>query len=359
MPKNFEILQMTQRQVLVSLWIIILSSMFACSRQVSEDQTSRVQKITEDNLPEVKVSATESISSQQGNSQTRLFSGMITSEALQTRTPTQTRTMTSTQLSVPTVSFTRIPSDTPTPFSSPSPTQTSTDTPTVTWTLLPSPTATFTSSPTTPPSQTPISQLGVIEGGISQNTNPLKDNVTLVLEDQAFNVIREVTFLGGEYIFNNLPASPEGYNVLFSQERNPQFGIDEVASWVWIGPIPVQDGDVIRLAEMEIGLLGLHQTNPPPDTFMNLSAISPQNPLIFEWTPYPSATQYWLDLRFGSTLQLVWQSNFLDTNAISFDGILANGEPLHPGTYWWQVSARSEDMLMTITGPLAGFTINP
>jgi hypothetical protein len=271
----------------------------------------------------------------------------------QTSTPNlldQTQKSTDTALPDPTATFTLI--------SSVISTQTSTELPTLTYTPLPTSTETMIPSPTDPPTLTPVRMLGEISGRILLNGLPLTQTVSLILEDQRYNVIQELA-VSNEYVFDNIPPSTEGYNVLFTMDRNPQYSFDEVASWAWIGPVPVQDGDLIRLADLDIALFGLYQLHPPPDTFLSAGSITPQTPLVFEWSPYPSASHYWLDLRTGQSLQMVWQSASLEANSVTFDGILANGEPIQPGTYWWRVSARIDDISMTISGPLAAFTLNP
>jgi hypothetical protein len=221
------------------------------------------------------------------------------------------------------------------------------------------PTATNRPTPTNPPTSTSPPQPGVISGQILLNGAPATRAVTLILEDQTYQVIREIVTSTGEFRFENLPSSAQGYNVLFALEKNPDFSFDEVAQWAWIGPIAVNDGDVIRLADMEISLLGFQPLHPPSDSILSVRSITPQTPLVFEWGPYPSADKYWLELRSGRTLQLVWQSGLLDTNTISFDGVLVTGENIPAGSYWWNISARKADANLTISGPLRSFFLSP
>jgi hypothetical protein len=199
----------------------------------------------------------------------------------------------------------------------------------------------------------------VISGRVLREGSPPDRVVRLVLEDKDYRVVREIEVSGGDYLFEDLPASEEGYNVVFTQDRNPQFSVDEVASWAWIGPTPVGDGDTVFLADLEIGLLGLHQLNPPVDAYLNDNTITSESPLIFEWTPYPLASRYWLDLRYGSALQMVWQSDFVESPSVAFDGNLTDGATIEPGTYWWRVGAQVDGISMTVSGSLAGFTIRP
>jgi hypothetical protein len=181
--------------------------------------------------------------------------------------------------------------------------------------------------------------------------------VTLTLEDQTYHVLRELEVSGGDYRFENLPASAEGYNVVFAQASNSQFGVEDVVSWAWVGPLAVQDGAVVEVPDLEIGLLGLIQTNPPVDAFVD--AVTPQTPLTFEWTPYPAASRYWVELYAGRTLQRVWQSDAIAATSVVFDGILEGGEVLASGTYWWRIGAEVDGIAMTLAGPLEGFTVRP
>jgi hypothetical protein len=191
------------------------------------------------------------------------------------------------------------------------------------------------------------------------NGEPITNPVSLVLEDQNFRAVQQITTTNGEYLFYDLPASESGYNVVFSQDLNTHLGYDEVASWVWIGPLPVQDGDTIDLPNMEIGLPGLLPVYPSSDSILKLGPITSQNPLVFEWTSYPGESQYWLELRASNTLQVIWQSGFLDSPTVSFDGNLINGDTIRPGSYWWSVSVRLADTKMTISGPLRSFYLTP
>jgi hypothetical protein len=235
--------------------------------------------------------------------------------------------------------------------------------PTITSTSFPSPSPTQApikaSTPTELPTQTPLPQPGVVGGQILFHGAPPSRPVTLILEDQEYRVIQEITILNGEYRFENLPASSEGYNVLFAQEQNSQFSAYEVVSWAWLGPIPVKDGDRLHLPAMEIALVGLMPVNPPDGAIISASSITPHNTLVFEWDPFPSASHYWVDLRVGTVLQLVWQSDYVDSPAVSFDGVLMNGEMIQPNSYWWSVGARLEGGLITIAAPLTSLMVKP
>ncbi len=246
----------------------------------------------------------------------------------------------------------------PSPTLEPSPTAPPTPTP---W---PSPTVTSTPLATAPPATpspttAPPPQSAVVSGRVVLQGTPPGPAVTLLLEDPTYQVLREVEVTTGDYRFEALPASADGYRVVFRQHRNPQFDFDDVVAWAWIGPTPVQAGDVIRLPDLEIGLLGLQQINPPPDVFLTSGAITPQEPIEFKWTPYPSASRYWVELLQGSALTLVWRSDFIADPAFAFEGRLADGQAVQPGSYWWRAGAQIEDRAVTLSGPLAGFTLRP
>ncbi|MGC9349407.1 MAG: hypothetical protein ACP5JG_14810 [Anaerolineae bacterium] len=276
-----------------------------------------------------------------------------------TNSPPPSPSLTSTPMDTDTPQPSAAATLTPSPTDTPSPSPTATDTPTPTSTPRPSPTSTGRPRTTAAPTATPEPDSGVISGRVLLEGEPPSQAVTLVLENQAYRVVREIEVSDGEYRFENLSASTEGYNVVFTQDRNPQFEVDNVVSWAWIGPTPVGDGDTVRLADLDIGLLGLHQVNPPLDASLDAGTITPESPLVFEWTPYPLASRYWLDLRSGSALQLIWQSDFVESPSVAFEGELTDGKAIDPGTYWWRVSAQVDGIAMTVSGPLAGFTIRP
>ena len=249
------------------------------------------------------------------------------------------------------------PAATATPVPSSTPLPTATPTPVASRTPQPTPTATPRPTATATPTDTPAPSSAAIRGRILLNGAPPEGVVWLTLEDQAYQPLRALEVSGGDYRFENLPASVAGYNVVFMQASNPQFGVDDVVSWAWIGPLAVRNGAEVDVPDLEIGLLGLTQTDPPADAFVG--AITPQAPLTLEWDPYPDASRYWVDLHAGRALQRVWQSDAVDGMTVSFDGILDSGETLAPGTYWWRVGAQVDGMDMTLSGPLEGFTVRP
>ncbi len=250
------------------------------------------------------------------------------------------------------------PTDTPVP--SPTPTQpflaTDTSTP-----IGSTPTWTPTSTDTPTPNPTPLAP-GRITGRVLLDGVPVSGNVALRLEDQAYNLIAE-TIVGadGVYVFPDLDPSSEGYNVVFAQERNAQYSIDQVASWGWIGPIAVEDGKVIEVPDFEISLQGFEKINPEPNASFSAAALSSENPILFEWTAYPQADTYWVDLARGEEQEVVWQSTRVQATSLAFDGRVGNGTHIQPGEYWWGIGARRElgPYLLTVYGYLPVFMIEP
>jgi hypothetical protein len=238
------------------------------------------------------------------------------------------------------------------------PTQSATETPAPTIDQVP-PTATEALLPDEPATIVPLPPPGVITGRILFHGALPTQTLTLVLEDQTYQVIQEMDISSGEYVFANLPTSPEGYNVLFTQSKNPQFAPNEVVSWAWIGPVPLQNGDFHVLPDLQIALVGLDPIKPSDGAIMKAGSITAENPLRFEWSQYSDAAHYWVELRTGPTLELVWRSGYVDALSINFDGILSDGERISPGGYWWSVGARMKEPLITITSPLRSFTLQP
>jgi hypothetical protein len=164
----------------------------------------------------------------------------------------------------------------------------------------------------------------------------------------------------GVYAFTDLQASGEGYNVTFAQEWNSHYGTDQVISWGWFGPVAVEDGMVVELPDFDVSLLGFGQVSPEADATFSAAAISPGNPITFEWTAYPQAAKYWVDLVRGEEQELVWQS-VVQATSLAFDGTLDGGGHIQPGDYWWGVGARRESgsYPLTVYGYLPGLIIEP
>ncbi len=260
------------------------------------------------------------------------------------------------------------PTDTPMPSDVTMPSPTDRPVPTETQAAVGAPTNTLTETPVLSPTPTPtdtptpsaVSPGGII-GRLLLNGAPVGEGVRLKLEDRSYNVIAETTVgPGGVYAFNNLKPSSKGYNVLFAQKWNPQYETDHIVSWGWLGPVAVEDGRVVELPDFDISLLGFGQVNPGPDETFSAAAISPQNPIAFEWTAYPQAMKYWVDLVRGEEQELVWQS-LIQSTSLAFDGTLDDGAHIQSGEYWWGVGARRDlgPYKLTVYGYLPGLIIEP
>lgn len=295
----------------------------------------------------------------------------ITQPAFQptaTFSPTPTATPVSGNLSAgtvapsptPTLIPTNTPADTTVIYPTPTPSPESTDTPT------PTPLPTTTDSPPTPtatpsPTATPLPP-GRITGRLLLNGTPAGSNVNVRLEDQHYNLIAETTTgTDGVYVFRDLEPSGEGYNVIFAREWNTGYAIDQVVSWGWVGPVAVDDGSVIEVPDFEISLQGFEQINPKPNTVFSAAALSPESPIVFEWTTYPQAMAYWVDLAHGEEQEIIWQSSRVQATFLAFDGKIENGTQIQPGEYWWGVGARRPlgPYMLTIYGYLPVFMIDP
>jgi hypothetical protein len=186
--------------------------------------------------------------------------------------------------------------------------------------------------------------------------------VTLKLENQSYNVIAETTVgADGLYAFTDLEASSERYNLLFAQEWNSQYETDQVVSWGWLGPVAVENGTVVELPDCDISLLGFKPVSPGPDATFSAAALAPENPIAFEWTAYPQAVAYWVDLARGEEQQVIWQSSLIQATSFAFDGTVGNGAHIQVGEHWWGVGARRElgPYMLTVYGYLPGLIIEP
>ena len=130
-----------------------------------------------------------------------------------------------------------------------------------------------------------------------------------------------------------------------------------------MGPISTSGGAQIDVGDLEIGLLGLEPVQPSPDSSVALPSISPGTPLIFEWTAYPQAEAYWLDLvrGDGQAQEIVWKSALVTANSVAFDGRLSNGSHISAGDYEWAVGARRKvgGYDLVVYGYLAALQILP
>lgn len=190
---------------------------------------------------------------------------------------------------------------------------------------------------------------------------PVQAGVTVKLDQTYAIVATTTTNAQGIYTFDHLTAFDTDLDLLFAQEWSGQYDVNEVVSWAWLGSFTVSRGTTVALPDFEIGLLGFEQVDPPTGTSLSASDISAQNPLTFEWSPYPDASAYWVDLTKGEDLTIVWQSVLVDTTSVAFDGTLNDGSHVTADTYWWGVGARKDagDYQLTIYGYLPALVVTP
>lgn len=317
--------------------------------------------------PAVDTSSNIDVAESVSENPTNNSSGLSVEVMANTQTDSPTQTSTSATPSPISGSASNLPTPSPTRTAevtlvssvtlTPTPTPTSTPTPTPSFTPTDLPTATpmFTNTP----SPTPVP--GSISGRVLLNAVPV-GGVTIMLEDQALNPIAE-TIVGsdGIYEFPNLPATNEGYNLVFAQEWNTQYQLEQVISWGWLGPIHVADGSVVQIPDLDISLLGFEPTVPAPNASFSIASLSSSNPIQFEWVAYPEATKYWVDLAHGQDQNIVWQSSIASSTSVSFDGTLSSGSQIQPGEYWWGVGARRDlgTYKLTVYGYLPVLLIVP
>ena len=178
-----------------------------------------------------------------------------------------------------------------------------------------------------------------ITGRILINGTPAGSGVYLSLEDTANQPIAMAqTANDGNFTLTDVPESDLGYNVVFSQALNPQFGMDKALSWIWVGPIPVTDGRMIQLGDIDISPLGYMQVSPDAEAVFSAAGITPETPITFQWAQYPEANDYWVDLVNGEE-DIIWQSQLVPALSVIFDGTLSDGTHIQPDEYWWAVGA--------------------
>ncbi len=197
-----------------------------------------------------------------------------------------------------------------------------------------------------------------IQGRVLFNGSLFSGTIVLRLVDPALNDTQQFTFMDGEYNLQNLQPSLKGYQVVFSRDDNLHLSQNQVVSQVMAGPLPAGDGELVRYPDFDIALLGLEPLEPEPDRVFTDHPITPQQPLRFVWSDYPTLSQNRLELKPGRLAQPVWTSGYLSSDSVVFDGVLSNGALIERGTYWWSVSARSPDGTITVVGPTAEFTLD-
>ena len=265
------------------------------------------------------------------------------------------------------------PTATPAPAATLPPTQEPTALAGATATPATQATRVFSSDPTatsapgataTPPASTTPAPAGPgsIAGRVLWDGAPVAAGLTLRLEDQRYTVVAEAPVdEGGYYRFEGLPPSAAGYNVLFAQEWNEEYDVDEAITWGWIGPVPVSGGALVTLPDLDISLLGFEPLGPRPGAEFVAADLSPEDPIQFEWEPYPGAARYWVDLLYGADQDRVWQSPLVEDTFVPFGGALEDGAQIEPGDYWWGVGAQRPlgAYTLTVYGYLPPLKIEP
>jgi hypothetical protein len=206
---------------------------------------------------------------------------------------------------------------------------------------------------------TPVLGSSAIQGRILFQRQVLDEPVLLNLENQDLFTVQQITSPpGGEYTVFDLLPSAKGYSILFSQDINPGFRTDQVVRWGLVRTSPVLTGEMTGMPDLEISLLGLGPVTPLPDAQLTNGPITLDNPLRFEWSAYPAADQYWVELRLNRLSAPVWDSGFIDSTTVNFDGTLWSGATIQPGTYWWSVGVRVDEQAMTISSPVWEFDLD-
>jgi hypothetical protein len=197
-----------------------------------------------------------------------------------------------------------------------------------------------------------------IRGRVLFQGQVLDEPVLLDIENQDLFSVQQITSPDGEYtVFNLLPSS-RGYSILFSQDINPGFDIDEVIRWGLVRVSPVVSGEVASLPDLEISLQGLRPLAPLPSAQIANGPVTSLNPLRFEWNAYPAADQYWVELRSNRLSAPVWDSGFISATAVDFDGTLWSGASIQPGTYWWSVGVQVDELALTLSSPVWEFQLD-
>jgi cytoskeletal protein RodZ len=301
--------------------------------------------------------------------------------ALSTSTATQTQTATSTgtrrptrtpklitdtpgptQTSAPANSPTAMPTENPTanptatqpaPSATSAPANTATATqapaqPSATQTPLP-PTATNTPEPTATGaataylSPTPLETAILISGRVVNQDTPI-ENVTIILEItlEQNDVVELVTTTAsdGTYQFQSTWKN-KAFDITFSLESNSQLEpASDYVTWTWfegtiLGNIEAPDLEISAKPNGDL----FEQSLPSDGSSFSAAQITFETPLTFEWTGYPQAEQYWVDLGRQGEENPAWSSIPLIDVYVDFNGTLSNPPQtkISEGTYWWAV----------------------
>ena len=208
------------------------------------------------------------------------------------------------------------------------------------------------------PQGTPVQGTSAIRGRVLFMGDVLDEEVVLALENQDIYYVQQLTIPDGEYVVYDLAPASNGYSLLFSQNNNLGFPQNQVIRWGLVKASPVVAGEITSFPDMEISLMGMQPVMPVISAEVSDGPVNAQNPLRFEWTAYPDADQYWLELRANRLSAPIWDSGFISTNSVAFNGVLWSGFAIQPGTYWWSVGVRIDEQAMTIASPAWEFTLD-
>ncbi len=141
------------------------------------------------------------------------------------------------------------------------------------------------------------------------------------------------TAADGSYTFGHVADSPDGYEVVFSQEDNPelQAEIEKYATWAWLSPIRVS-GAKVQVPAFDIALLTKDRQLWAPVSPAKDAKFGTGETIQFEWPSFAGNPRYWVDITRGQDPNPVWKSTPLMQTKASWAGTDA-------GDYWWAVGA--------------------
>ena len=180
-------------------------------------------------------------------------------------------------------------------------------------------------------------------GRVVQDGAPVGAGIVIELEDH--DTVTTTTDAEGYYAFNAVSLDGN-FSVTFAQEWNAQLSAGSVASWAWLDGFAPSGDLTFELPDLEISLevesQRFAQMAPADGASFSAGQLSCQNPIRFEWTPYPDAMHYWVDLGVEGEDTPVWQSSLLFPTSYSFCGTLSDGSSIEAGAYWWNIGVQKE-----------------
>jgi hypothetical protein len=181
----------------------------------------------------------------------------------------------------------------------------------------------------------------LISGRVVNQDTPI-ENVTITLEItlEQNDVVELVTTTAsdGSYQFQSSWKN-KAYTISFALESNPQLNpSSDYVTWSWIegtilGNIEAPDLEISAKPNGDL----FEQSLPSDGSSVSAAQITSETPLTFEWTGYPQAEQYWVDLGRQGETEPAWSSIAVMDPIVDFNGTLTNGTKISEGTYWWAV----------------------